>query len=35
MEVVGLGRAAFYARLNANNWEPRHLIAFSSILTEE
>lgn len=31
MEEIGLGRAAFYARLKAENWEPQHLETFGRI----
>ena len=35
MEEIGLGRAAFYARLNAANWEPSHLERFAAIFASE
>lgn len=35
MEEIGLGRAAFYARLNAENWEPQHLEKFGSIFASD
>ena len=35
MEEIGLGRAAFYARLNAANWEPSHLEKFAAIFDSE
>jgi hypothetical protein len=35
MEEVGLGRAAFYARLNKRNWEPSHLLIFARLLQPE
>ena len=35
MEEIGLGRAAFYARLKTANWEPSHLEKFAAIFATE
>lgn len=35
MEEIGLGRAAFYDRLNKANWEPKHLETFQRIFDSE
>jgi hypothetical protein len=35
MEEIGLGRSAFYARLEARNWLPEHLEKFAQILATQ